>query len=268
MDIDDFRAMRRGIPLFALNRKDESLIAPIDRRNGKKRRALLLIHGFTSTPAVFRAMLPSFSFYDAVICPVLPGHAENLQAFANVKGEAWVTAVEQSCELLINEFEQLDVLGLSLGGILACHLSNCFPLHHLYLLAPALDLKLPLEKTLKLAKILNWLGFQEVRGLSGNLYTNQHCEIAYRKLPLSSIIEVFNLIRQFPFTPPNCPTDVFLGCHDKVVDSWRVAARFANQDNVTIHWLSNSAHVIPLDGDIDSVIACVKNNFAADEATN
>lgn len=261
MNIDDFRAMRRGIPLFALDKKDAAILAPIERRSGEKKRALLLLHGFTSTPAVFRVMLPSFSFYDAVICPVLPGHADNLQAFAQVKAEAWLTTAVQSCELLVNEFEQVDVLGLSLGGILACYLSNQFKLHHLYLLAPALDLRLPIEKILKLARLLTCLGFQEVRGLSGDLFTNQHCEIAYRKLPLTAIIEIFNLIKQFSFNLPDCPTDVFLGCHDKVVASWRVAARFANQEHVTIHWLSNSAHVIPLDGDIENIIACMKEHL-------
>ncbi|WED43050.1 alpha/beta hydrolase [Legionella cardiaca] len=260
MNIDDFRCIRRGTSLFALNKRDSSLIGPINHRNGKRQRALLLLHGFTSSPAVFRAMLPYFSFYDAVICPVLPGHGEDLQIFARVKAEAWVTAAEQSCELLINEFEQVDVLGLSLGGVLACHLSNCFPIHHLYLLAPALDLRVPLEKTLKLARLLNWLGFQELRGLGGNLYTDQYYEITYRKLPLTSLIEIFNFIKQFPFVPPSCPTDVFLGCHDKVVSSWRVATRFSNRENVAVHWLSNSAHVIPLDGDIESVIACMKGS--------
>ncbi|CEK12084.1 alpha/beta hydrolase [Legionella hackeliae] len=261
MNIDDFRAMRRGIQLFALDKKDEAILAPIEHRSGQRKSGLLLLHGFTSTPAVFREMLPSLSFYDAVICPVLPGHAEDLNAFANVKAEAWLKAAEQSCQLLVNEFEQVDVLGLSLGGVLACHLSNQFNLHHLYLLAPALDLRLPIEKVLRLAKFLTRLGFREVRGLSGDLYTDQHCEIAYRKLPLTAIIEIFNLIKQFSFNLPNCPTDVFLGCHDKVVSSWQVAARFANKDNVNIHWLSNSAHVIPLDGDIENIIACMKEHL-------
>lgn len=263
MDIDDFRCMRRGVSLSTLNKNEVSLLAPINNRNGQQKRALLLLHGFTSTPAVFRAMLPSLSLYDAIVCPVLPGHADSLKTFATVKAEAWIATAEQACELLIKEFEQVDVLGLSLGGVLACHLSSRFPLHHLYLLAPALDLKLPVDKVLKLAKFLDWLGFQEVRGFAGNLYTDQYCEIAYRKLPIRSVIEIFSLVKQFPFIPPNCPTDVFLGCHDKVVSSWQVAARFANKENVSIHWLNNSAHVLPLDGDIQTIIACMAKNEEA-----
>ncbi|KTD22732.1 lipase [Legionella lansingensis] len=264
MQIDDFRGMRRGIPVFTLNKEDTSILAPIDRRGRQREHALLLLHGFTSTPAVFRAMLPSFSFYDAIICPMLPGHGESIETFAKTKASAWFAVAEQSCERLLREYKHVDVLGLSLGGILACHLGNRFDLNYLYLLAPAFDLNLPLPELsnlLKLVKFLNWLGFREIRGLAGDLYTNLHCEIAYRKLPLSSIMELLTLIQQFPFALPKCPTDVFLGCHDKVVASLRVAERFADQPSVTIHWLSNSAHVIPLDGDTESIIGRMKRNL-------
>lgn len=261
MDIDAFRCMRRGIQLFTLTKKEATLLAPIDYRNGKNQRALLLFHGFSSSPAVYRKLIPSFLFYDAVICPVLPGHAANIETFAQTKANDWLQMAEEIGEVLINEFEQLDVMGLSLGGLLACHLSNRFALHHLYLLAPALDLYLPLNKTLHLLKILNWLNFSHVRGFAGNLHTTEYCEIAYRKLPLTTLIEMLTLVKQFKFDPPTCPTDLFLGCHDEVVSSWRVAARFTNKENVNIHWLANSAHVIPLDGDTESILACMKQNL-------
>lgn len=262
MNIDAFRCMRRGIQLFTLTKQDSSLLAPIEQRNGKKHRALLMLHGFSSTPAVFRHFLPFLSScYDAVLCPALSGHADSLEAFAKVQRSDWYSQAEKSCELLIKEFEQVDVLGLSLGGLLACHLSTRFALHHLYLLAPAIDIKIALNKILKLVKILNWLGFSKVRCSAGNLYTSQYCEIAYRQLPLTAIIEMLTLIQQFQFTPPTCPTDLFLGCHDQVVSSWRIADRFADKDNINIHWLTNSAHVIPLDGDIEKILVCIKENL-------
>ncbi|KTD31589.1 alpha/beta hydrolase [Legionella maceachernii] len=263
MDIDAFRCMRQGRQLFTLSQQDAFLLAPIEQRNDKTHRALLLLHGFSSTPAVFRLLLPSLVlYYDAVICPVLMGHAENLDSFAKVKATDWIAQTEQTCEILLEQFTEVDVMGLSLGGILACHLSVRFSLHHLYLLAPALDLRLGLSKALKLAKSLNWLGFRNIRAAAGNLYTSENCEIAYRQLPLTTIIEMLTLVQQFPFTIPSCSTDLFLGCHDFVVSSWRVADRFANKDNVNIHWLPNSAHVLPLDGDQAVILSRVKENSA------
>ena len=250
MNIDAFRYMRRGIHLFTLDHKDSFLLAPIEHRNNRSHRALLLLHGFSSTPAVFRLMLPSLVlYYDAVYCPVLVGHAENLDVFAKTKASDWTSQTEQTYAMLANQFTRIDVMGLSLGGILACHLSTQFNLHHLYLLAPALDLQLGLNSTIMLAKTLNWLGFRKIRAAAGDLYTSQNCELAYRQVPLPTIIELLTLIQQFQFTPPTCPTDLFLGCHDQVVSSWRVADRFADQASTNIHWLANSAHVLPLDGD-------------------
>lgn len=264
MNSDAFRCMHRGIQLSTLNKQDFPLLAPIETRGTKNHRALLLLHGFSSTPAVFRLLLPELTTsYDAVFCPVLAGHAQTLESFAKTKASEWLLQAEQTYEIVSNQFEQVDVLGLSLGGILACHLSARFSLHHLYLLAPAIDLQLTVNYCLKLAKALHWLGFRNIRSAAGNIYSSQHCEIAYRQLPLTSIIELLTLVQQFQFIPPTCPTDLFLGCHDEVVSSWRVADRFADKTNINIHWLPNSAHVLPLDGDANAIISCIQHNLAS-----
>lgn len=264
INLDDFRFLRRGQQLSIVNKKDAGLLSQITIHQAKsesqKQRALLLVHGFSSSPAVFRALLPSFSDYDAVVAPVLPGHAANLDAFAAVKARDWLLTVEESYLSLKQEFRQVDVMGLSLGGILACHLSARFQLDHLYLLAPALDLHLAINKIILLARGLHWLGFKKVRSLAGDLFTSDFCEIAYRQLPLTTIIEILTFINRFEFSMPSCPTDVFLGRHDNVVASEHVAERFANEASIRVHWLDNSAHVLPLDGDIAKIIACVKKN--------
>ncbi|MFC3909791.1 alpha/beta hydrolase [Legionella dresdenensis] len=254
MNRDDFWCMRRGKQLAVLSSEDEHLLSPINLRNGKRHKALLLLHGFSSSPAVYRLLLKHLKHYDALVAPVLPGHAENLAAFANMKAADLFSYVENTCSQLINEFERVDVLGLSMGGLLACHLGMRFKLNHLYLLAPALDLHLNLEQSIKLAQGLQWLGFRQFRSAAGNLYTSSACEIAYRQLPLPAIIEILTIIKHFKLGPLSCPVDLFLGVHDAVVDSQKVAQQFANQPDVTLHWLENSAHVLPLDGDLDLII--------------
>ncbi|MBA2657439.1 MAG: alpha/beta fold hydrolase [Tatlockia sp.] len=261
MNIDSFRCMRRGEQISVLNDQDFSLIAPIEKTGVKAQRALFLIHGFSSTPAVYRLLEPLLTnCYDAVFCPVLAGHAENIDAFAKAKGGEWLAQVEQIYEALAKRFEQVDVMGLSLGGLLATHLSKHYRLSHLYLLAPALDLFVSLKHSIRLAKTLNWLGFRKIRAAAGNLYTANNYEIAYRQLPLTSIIEVLTLIHEFQFTAPTCPTDLFLGRYDEVVASQRVAERFSGVANINIHWLANSAHVLPLDGDIAIILQTIEQN--------
>ena len=265
MNLDDFRFMWCGKPLPSLTSKEAHLLAPIDIRGEGRERAVLLLHGFSSSPAVFRQLVPPLvSAYDAIVCPTLPGHCDSITAFAAVKAGDWLVAAEEACALLINDYQKVDVLGLSLGGLLACHLSQRFALHHLYLLAPALSLKLNIPLTLKVAHALHWLGFQTLRNRAGNLRSHLHSEITYRQLPIAAVIELLTMINELQFTPPHCTTDVFLGCFDETVDSAEVAKRFNQLPKTTIHWLENSAHILPLDGDIDVIAGCVLNNLNAD----
>ncbi len=249
--------MSGGKPVKPFSSEDAPLLAPFDIRGTGDARALLLLHGFSSSPAVFRAMSPAITGYDAVVCPLLPGHADSISGFANITSIEWLAAASEACEALVKHYQAVDVLGFSLGGLLACHLSQRYPLNRLYLLAPSLSLHINVPVTLWGARVLQGLGIRHLRNRAGNLYTTRFAELAYRQQPLTTIIEILTLIKDFHFVPPNCPTDLFLGRFDAVVDSKQVAERFKNQPYVTTHWLEHSAHVLPLDGDIEAIVACV-----------
>lgn len=257
MNQDDFRYMRRGKQLSGLKKEEFSLLNAVNQRGPGRDHALLIIHGFSSSPAVYRYLIPQIQHYDAIVCPILPGHAESIEAFSHSKAADWLATAIKSCDELLKEYKKVDVLGLSLGGLLACELSQLFPINHLYLLAPAIKLKLRLNTVIKLAQVLKCLGFHHLRNSAGNMLTNEHAEIAYRKLPISALIEMLNFARQYQWVPPTCPVDLFLGTHDLIVDSQQVEQLFALLPNVAIHWLKNSAHVLPLEDDLKEIVACI-----------
>lgn len=263
MNIDDFRYMWRGKTLKTLNQQEVHLIEPFNLHGKGRQNALLLLHGFSSSPAVFRELAPSLlPFYENIFCPALPGHGKNLSTFSQAKALDWQNEAEAVCALLMKKYQTVDVLGFSLGGLLACHLAQRFHIHHLYLLAPALALRLNINFALKCARILHFLGFHHLRNRAGNLHSQQHSEIAYRQLPISTIIEILALVKTFKFIPPQCPTDLFLGRHDEVVNSPVVANCFLDLPQTHLHWLEESAHVLPLDANIDTIIACIQKNQA------
>jgi len=259
MNNDDFRYMRRGKALSGLTQKEINLLEPVDQRSKGKERALLLLHGFSSSPAVYRSIIPQIKHYNAIVCPVLQGHAESIEAFSLSKAKDWRASANKACEALVNEYEKVDVLGLSLGGLLACELSQRYSLNHLFLLAPALKLHMNICLMLKLAQVLHCLGFNQFRNGAGNLITNEQAEIAYRKLPINAIIEMLSLAQNYEWVPPSCPVDLFLGTYDEVVNSIEVEKLFTSMSNVTIHWLKNSAHVLPLDNDYKDIIKCIND---------
>lgn len=257
MNIQDFRFLYQGKLVSPLLYEQMDLLKPIDRRSEGRERALLMLHGFSSSPAVFRGMLPALHDYDAVICPALPGHAESISAFAKVTAQEWVNAAEKACKKLLQTYQTVDVLGFSLGGLLACHLAQCFSINHLFLLAPAVSLKQTIPIMVFLARILSKLGLKTLPNRGGNFYNSHYAELTYNQLPLTTIIEILTFIKRYQLGMPSCPTDLFLGRHDAVVDSSAVAKCFQNQPNVAIHWLENSAHMLPLDGDIETIVQCV-----------
>lgn len=259
MTHDDFRYVRRGKQLSRLNEEDMSFLNPVHISGQGKEHALLILHGFSSSPAVYRFLIPQIKKYDAILCPVLSGHGESIQAFSQSKAQDWQETASKACEQLMNEYKKVDVLGLSLGGVLACELSQKYSLNHLYLLAPALRLHLRFNITtmIKLAHLLKYLGFNHIRSAGGNLLNKNSSEIAYRKLPLSAIIELLTFVNQYQFRAPTCPVDLFLGTFDEVVDSQEVEKFFVNLSNVNLHWLKNSAHVLPLDNDMQEIVNCI-----------
>ena len=102
-------------------------------------------------------------------------------------------------------------------------------------------------------------GIKQIKNHAGNLFTHEHEELAYKKLPLRTLIELFTLIEESKFTPPQCSVDLFLGTHDDVVDSPYVAQQFESSKHCKMHWLDHSAHAIPLDGDIKKIIDCIND---------
>lgn len=261
MNKNDFRYMCQGKQIADLKNTEFSLITPVHKQGEKTDRALLLLHGFSSSPAVYRYLIPQLTHYDAIICPTLPGHGESINAFSQATAADWLSSAMEICEGLGKKYTKVDALGVSLGGLLCCKLSGHFTFNHLFLLAPALKLHMSVKAHLRLALILQSLGFKEIRGAAGNLVTGEHAEISYKRLPLTVIIEMFQLIRHYQWEPPTCPVDLFLGTHDTVVSSPQVAELFQDLPNVTIHWLENSAHVLPLDNDLTQIAACVNATF-------
>ena len=258
---NDFRYMWRGKIKQVLSEKDAYRLAPVLIKKQNHDQALLLLHGFSSTPAVYRLMIPQLTKYDAISCPALPGHGQNLTAFSQAKAKDWLSDAQKAYDELKAEYTHVDVMGLSLGGLLACHLGNHNQIRHLYLLSPALSLKMNNKISRILAKLLQWLGVSQIPNRAGNLHTQEHFELTYTKLPIATIIEILTLINQGLNSLPTCPTDLFLGVFDKVVDVKKVAHLFEDSPNVRLHWLNNSAHVLPIDGDVSEIIHCVDFNF-------
>lgn len=260
MSLNDFSWLHAGKTSHFPKASDQIFLGDLKKSQGKKNSALLLFHGFSSTPAIYQYFFSQLNTHDVLMAPLLPGHGQDVNSFSLMKANDLFQFAEERCQLLLNEFEIVDVMGFSLGGLLACHLSQKFKLNHLYLLAPALSLTLPfsLSFSLDLVEVFQKLGFSCLRNQGGDAVKEGACDLVYRLLPLKAIAELLQLVETFKFEIPLCPCDLFLGCQDGVVNVMEVATFFASSSKTKIHWLANSAHLLPVDNDRDEILQVVQ----------
>lgn len=100
----------------------EELAAPFYLKSGKT--GVLLIHGFTSTPYIFReiaAQLKKDGF--TTYAPLVAGHGTNPDDLAQTTWQDWCASMETAYEALSKECDEIFVLGASFGANLAFHLA-------------------------------------------------------------------------------------------------------------------------------------------------
>ncbi|MDE7263859.1 MAG: alpha/beta fold hydrolase [Anaeroplasmataceae bacterium] len=98
-------------------------------------RALICLHGLLSTRADFTAITIKLKRrYDKIVCYDLPGHGTNALKYNTKNVKKFVVDIYDS---LASQYEIIDVIGYSMGGVMACYLQSVRKVHRLVLLAPS-----------------------------------------------------------------------------------------------------------------------------------
>lgn len=89
------------------------------------RKAVLLIHGFSSCPWLFHKHIPLFeeAGYD-VLAPRLPGHGTSPEAFLKSGFSDYYRCAEETLKQYRPQYEELHLIGISMGGLLALKLAE------------------------------------------------------------------------------------------------------------------------------------------------
>jgi carboxylesterase len=101
--------------------------------------AALLIHGFTGSPPEMRPLGDYLAARGLTVsAPLLPGHGTTVAELIRTSWEDWYRHVEGAYRMLRAQHEQVFVVGLSLGSLLALHLAAQEPVAGVAALSPAL----------------------------------------------------------------------------------------------------------------------------------
>jgi carboxylesterase len=236
---------------------------------GSTQYGVLLIHGFTGTPAIWRDLASKLSKLGVSLsCPLLPGHGHQSSDLLTVHWEDWYQCVENAYLELNKRCSHVIVIGHSLGGALALMLASKHPsIQKLFLIAPAVYPTLLFRFFIEsgLASFLKMLGISYLPPISGNLKKRDAWEFSYPRTAINALLEIYACMQATQRILPQVKnaTMIFQSRHDLLVPSNRtleIVEQLSSGQKEVI-WLDNSYHVILLDNDADNLTGKIIASF-------
>lgn len=214
---------------------------------------VLLLHGFTASPTELRPLANVLYQAGYSVSGIrLAGHGTHLDELRKTSRQDWLNSAQQGLEELGDTCEQVFIIGLSMGGVIAAHLAAKYPrqVHGLCLLAPAFKVQ---SHFLFLAHLLKHVVPSIAKGPQSLAYFQKHGLFAYDAMPVSALAELHSLIRTTtPLLPQvHQPTAVFMGMRDHTVipnsglSIWRA---LGTEQKILVH-LPLSGHILSVEPD-------------------
>jgi carboxylesterase len=211
---------------------------------------LLLVHGFSGSPASLRPLGEWFAERDLSVVGVrLPGHGTSVEDLAGHGWPDWVAAVGEGLDTLRGSCDRIVLLGQSFGGALAVHTAaersdevDGLVLVSPYMFDPRMAL-VPLGRRV----------FRTVKGVGNDIRKPGQDEIAYDRLPVQAVTSMAAFLRIARRDLPRvrAPALVFRPGADHTIprsNAAKVLERLGSAPKTMVE-CSDSYHVISLDHD-------------------
>lgn len=220
--------------------------------------AALVLHGFSGNPSAVRGVAEKLADAGLTVeAPLLPGHGTALVDLVPLRWADWSAAAEEAYAGLAARCGRVAVVGLSMGGGLACWLAARHPeicgivLVNPLVEPPADDLRSAVHEMCE-------AGATIAPGIGSDIARPGVVELTYDGTPLAALLSLFNGVEEVALSLPEirCPVLLFSSREDHVVPA-------TNGDLVVSSvggpceriWLEHSYHVATLDNDRDEVEA-------------
>lgn len=211
----------------------------------------LLIHGFTGSPEEVEPLhreLEQKGF--DVVTPILKGHCGERKELKLATWKDWVASAEEGLQQLMKLHKRVIVVGFSMGGLIAAHLSSRYPIDRLILLSPAMF-------TPNYQQIIEDIR-ESVRNKEG-FVTARMLEYIHKAMntPIKTIWQFRQLVKNLSKDLPNVnvPTLIIHGNRDDVVHprSAKYIYDAISSPEKRLYYLPRSKHIICHDAEADDV---------------
>jgi esterase/lipase len=208
---------------------------------------VLLVHGFSASPAEVRALGDKlFEQGHTVLGVRLRGHGTSPWDMRDRKWGDWVASVERGRAILEKLCDRVAVVGFSTGGLLGlyCAAKDEAPSGFAALVSVCSPLKLR-DKAMLLVPLLDganrvvgyMTGDRDVKPFQEG--TPEHPEVNYRHMPVRSLSELYRFMGEVKSVlgEVRCPTLVIQGDEDPTVDpssAERIYSGIASEDKTLV----------------------------------
>lgn len=213
---------------------------------------MLVLHGFTGNPQTMRPLAEALAAAGLTVeLPLLPGHGTAVEDMLPTRWEDWSGAAEAEFQALAARCDRLAVVGLSMGGTIACWLAERHPhLAGLALVNPFVEPPDPEARAVVSAMLDD--GTAVTEGIGSDIKKPGVVEAAYSGTPLAPLLSLFDgvdVVRP-ALGQIRCPVLLCSSREDHVVDpvSGEVLSSEVAGPIERVH-LENSYHVATLDND-------------------
>jgi carboxylesterase len=200
-------------------------------------RACLLLHGFTGGPYEVQPLADYLAERGwSCFVPTLPGHDGPLESLRFVTRQDWKEGAAAAASSLAERFGAFDLVGFSMGGLLAAYLANRFPVRRLVLLSAAVYYISPKRFAKNVVRTLRSGGSLELK----------------HKTPLPAVFEFMRLVRELApeIAEVRVPTFIAQGDSDEIVHPRSADYIYARvQGEKERHIMPDSRHLICLDSE-------------------
>ncbi len=212
------------------------------------RRGILLIHGFTGSPSEMR-LLGDFLHAQGytVLAPRLCGHGTSAADMATTGWPHWYGAAQDGYHLLRGLCDEIAVVGLSMGGLLALKIAAEYPVSKVTCLSAPIyiaDKRLPMLGLVRLFR-------RFIPKKRRQLDVDPIYSVAYDQTPLKSLHSLLELIRHVDKQLPELDKPVLIMQSRREHTVQPRSAKYI-YDRVgssckQLIWLEKSGHLITLD---------------------
>ncbi|EGL83753.1 carboxylesterase precursor [Caldalkalibacillus thermarum TA2.A1] len=222
----------------------------------------MLIHGFTGSPHEVMPLAEHLKRHTdwLIHTPTLPGHGAR-ESLKDINWQDWVTFAERECGRIIRQCTGLNLVGFSMGSLIAAYLANRFPVSKLVLLSPAVFAPNPQQIIRDVADLLRE-GWEDNGAMISTL---ERYKTKITQTPLRAVLQFRKMVRTLTpvINKVDVPVLIIHGKKDDLADprSADYVYQQVKSPSKDIVWLEKSKHVICHDCEQEQVIRKVSQFF-------